>query len=642
MVRVCREHVSLQEARKIILEAVREAGFPRIDRIPTQEGLGFVLAEDVLSRRNVPHYAASAVDGYALLAAETGGATPATVVRLPQDRFLWMNTGSPLPDWCDAVVMVEDTSLAENGDLLLSKALPPGANVRPVGEDVMKGQILARWGERVDPPLAALLLGAGVEEIPVYRRPKCLFLPTGDEICPIREWVATEEGPRGKVPETNSALLKGIFQEWGLDLEIHSVLPDAADLIREKLKEATQTYDLVLIGAGTAKGKRDHTAEVISAEGEILFRWVRMKPGRPALFGRVKDALVFGIPGFPMSAAVAAWSLVAPAVFSMSGIPVGEMETDALLRRSLGAFESLRCEMMLPHSSPPGMEEWLRVKAAELIGKKSFWILSSGASTMWSMHEADGFALLPAETAECPKGTGVTVWFRQPVPWSRRALFQGSDDPAFTRIVTPVRKKGADLAIRPVGSLGGLAALARGEGHLAACHLLDGKTGRYNDAFIEEFANGEPWVRVLLYYREQGFLVAKGNPRELSGIVDLVEKEIRIVNRQPGAGTRVLLDWFLQEAGLERSRVAGYTTQAMTHLDAASRVASGVVDAALGIRAAADAFSLDFVTMAWEPFELVIPEKHLEHPGVKAVLESIRDPEWRRQVEAAGGYRWPD
>ncbi len=144
------------------------------------------------------------------------------------------------------------------------------------------------------------------------------------------------------------------------------------------------------------------------------------------------------------------------------------------------------------------------------------------------------------------------------------------------------------------------------------------------------------------FYREQGFLVVKGNPKGVSGIEDLVRKDIRIVNRQPGAGTRVLLDWFLEEAELKRSNVAGYAGQAITHLDAASRVASGVVDVALGIRAAADAFGLDFVTMAWEPFELVVPEKHLGHPGVRAVLEAINDPAWRKSVETMGGYRWPD
>jgi putative molybdopterin biosynthesis protein len=641
MVKPCREHVSLDEAREMILAAAMGLGHPRAEAIPTERGQGLILADDVLSNRNVPHYVASAVDGYAVVAAETSRATTATVVRLARDHFLWVNTGGPLPDWSDAVAMVEDTSTAEDGDLILSKALPPGSNVRPVGEDVMRGQILARRGESVDPPLLALLLGAGVGMIPAFPRPKCLFIPTGDEICPMNEWIENEGLGSGKVPESNSALLKGIFREWGLDLDVHSIVPDSADLIREALRTAAETHDLVLIGAGTAKGKRDHTAEVIASEGEILFRWVRMKPGRPAMMGKVGKAMVFGIPGFPMSTAVAVWSLVFPAVLAMSGVPFASTR-ESMIRGALGVSREQECEMMLPHSSPPGVEEWLRVKAAEIEGRKVSWVLSSGASTMWAMHEADGYVHLSPETVECPKGTRLNVWFTRDVPWEKRALFQGSDDPAFTRLVTPVRRRGADLAIRAVGSLGGLAALARGEGHMAACHLLDGKTGRYNDAFIAELSNNEKWMRKKLYYREQGFLVARGNPKGLSGVGDLVGRGIRIVNRQPGAGTRVLLDWFLQEAGFDRAEVAGYSGQAMTHLDAASRVASGVVDAALGIRAAADAFGLDFVTMTWEPFELVVPEKHLNHPGVMAVIDAVEDPEWRKGVEAMGGYRWPD
>lgn len=641
MVKTCREHIGLDEAREIVLGAARALGHPWSRTIPTEEGLGLILAEDVLSKRNVPHYVASAVDGYAVVAAETSGATAATVVRLASDRFLWVNTGASVPHWADAVVMVEDTSMDEGGELVLSKALPPGSNIRPVGEDVMLGQILARREERIAPPLLALLLGAGVGSVPVFPRPKCLFIPTGDEICPMREWLENGGAVSGRVPESNSALLKGIFREWGFELDVHPIVPDSADLIREALRNGAKSHDLVLIGAGTAKGRRDHTAEVISAEGDLLFRWVRIKPGRPAMMGIVGKTMVFGIPGFPLSTAVAVWSLVFPALLVMSGIPC-DRTRESLIRGALGANQQLECEMMLPHSSPPGVEEWLRVKAAEIGGRKVSWTLSSGASTMWAMHEADGYAQLSPETVECPKGTRLNVWFTRDVPWEKRVLFQGSDDPAFMRLVTPVRRRGADLAIRSVGSLGGLAALARGEGHMAACHLLDGKTGRYNDSFIEELSNNEIWIRKVLFYREQGFLVAKGNPKGLAGVEDLAGKGIRIVNRQPGAGTRVLLDWFLHEAGLDRAEIPGYSGQAMTHLDAASRVASGVVDAALGIRAAADALGLDFVPMAWEPFELVVPEKHLNHPGVRAVMDAVEDPDWRKGVEAMGGYRWPD
>ncbi len=641
MVSSSKEHIALSEARELIKATVSELGYPKAGTLGTVESLGYILAEDVLSNRNVPHYVASAVDGYALLASETSRATPATVVRLEKDRFLWVNTGGPLPDWADAVVMVEDTSQSDKGELLLSKALPPGANVRPVGEDVMKGQVLARKGERVEPALMALLLSAGLGRIPVFLRPRCLFIPTGDEIFPMKEWIESDAPNEGRVPESNSSLLRGIFKEWGFELDVHAIVPDSADLIRNALERGTEAYDLVMIGAGTAKGKRDHTAEVVSFLGQIIFRWLRMKPGRPAMLGRIKGALVLGIPGFPMSTAVAVWSLAYPALSAMSGTRQEPLD-GSLLARALGARETCECEMMMPHSSPPGVEEWLRLKAAEIDGKRMTWTLSSGASTMWAMHEADGFTLLPSSTVECPKGTPVRVWFTRTVSWEKRAVFQGSDDPAFSRIVTPVRERGGDLAIRAVGSLGGLAALARGEGHMAACHLLDGKTGKYNDSFIKDLAGGEKWVRTLLFYRQQGFLVARGNPKGLSGIDDLVDKKIRIVNRQPGAGTRVLLDWFLEEARIDRSSVSGYSGQAVTHLDAASRVASGVVDAALGIRAAADAFGLDFVPMAWEPFELVVPEKHFLHPGVRAVMEALNDPSWKNEVEKMGGYRWPE
>ena len=641
MVSVFKEHVSLAEARQLILDAARDLGYPKTGRVPVEEGLALILAEDVLSRRNVPHYVASAVDGYALIAAATGRATPSTPVLLEQQAFLWINTGGPVPDWCDAVVMVEDTFIADNGCLAVSRSLPPGANIRPVGEDVMRGQVLARKGERIGPALVALLLSAGVGTVLAFKKPRCLFIPTGDEICAMKEWVEDDREMAGKVPESNSSLMKGIFSEWGLDLEVHSILQDSAESIREALQKASREYDFVLVGAGTAKGKRDHTAEVLAAEGEILFRWVRMKPGRPAMLAKVNGAMVIGMPGFPMSTAVVAWSLAFPAVLALSGRGFDPGDA-SLAGKALGASKSLECEMLLPHSSPPGVEEWLRVKAAEIDGKRVSWSLSSGASTMWAMHEADGFMILPPSRVECPKGTKAFAWFTREINWERRALFQGSDDPAFSRIVTPVRERGADLSIRAVGSLGGLAALSRGEAHLAACHLLDGKTGRYNDSFIEEFSGGQEWARILLFYREQGFLVEKGNPKGFSGLADLAGEGIRIVNRQPGAGTRVLLDWLLEEAGIDSSGIAGYSAQAMTHLDAASRVASGVADAALGIRAAADAFGLDFVPVAWEPFELVLPAKNLSHPGVMGVMEAIRDSGWRSEVERMGGYRWPD
>ena len=189
--------------------------------------------------------------------------------------------------------------------------------------------------------------------------------------------------------------------------------------------------------------------------------------------------------------------------------------------------------------------------------------------------------------------------------------------------------------------MGGLAALSRGECHFAAAHLLDESTGGYNDVFIERFANGRKWNRVLVFYRTQGIIVARGNPKGIHNFSDLCEKDVVFSNRQPGAGTRVLFDHLLKEHGKPADEIKGYSQICTTHMEAANRVYTGLADATLGIKSAADALGLDFIPLTEEPYELVIPEEYMNHPGIVALLDSLHDAEWRAKVEEMGGYRWP-
>jgi putative molybdopterin biosynthesis protein len=258
------------------------------------------------------------------------------------------------------------------------------------------------------------------------------------------------------------------------------------------------------------------------------------------------------------------------------------------------------------------------------------------------MADCDGFVLIEEETLECPRGTSVPLLLTRKVDFEKRILFQGSNDPAFERITSFVREHGADIVMRSVGSLGGISALSRGEGHLAACHLLEGESGTYNDSFIERLQGPEGWERILLFWREQGIMVRAGNPKGLKTVADLTGDNVSIVNRQPGAGTRVLLDYLLASEKIPPSEVWGYDTVALTHLDAAGRVASGQADAALGIRAAAVAMKLDFIPLAEEPYELVIPKRFHDHPGIEALRKALEDSRWKEQVDRLGGYRWPD
>lgn len=632
------EHLELRAAWDVLEKNFAEMSGAFAADVEISRALGLVLRSDITAARNVPHYAASAVDGYALAAAATVGASAATPTAVPRGGYAWVNTGADLPVWADAVLMVEDSSL-DCDRLLVSRALTPSSNVRPLGEDVMAGQIIAREGERVMPALISLFLNAGLERVPVVRRPKTLFIPTGNEIISRERWLADEKPKSGTVAESNSLFIEASFKEWGFDVDISEILPDEPDILRERVEKGAREYDIVLVGAGSAKGDRDHTLEVLDSLGEVLFRWIRMKPGRPAMAAKIHGKPVICVPGFPMSTAVTLWSLVYPLLKLCAGEKGRQYE---LIKEAIGTRATWDTKLLVQHSSPPGIEDWLRVKVA-MVGETLYsWALTSGASVLWALAESDGIALLPASALEREKGTEVKVWMTRKVDLDKRVLFQGSDDPAVQLLATPVKRRGGDLVSRAVGSMGGLAALSRGECHIAASHLLDEADGSYNDSFIARFAAGREWRRFLLFYRMQGIIVQRGNPKKINSFADLINGDFVFTNRQPGAGTRVLFDYLLKECHKPASEIKGYAQQCTTHMEAANRVYTGLADATLGIKSAADALGLDFIPLAEEPYELVIPAEYMELPGIKALLDSLGDAGWRGRVEKMGGYRWPD
>ena len=439
-------------------------------------------------------------------------------------------------------------------------------------------------------------------------------------------------------------MIAGYFKNWGFPVDCVDTVGDDPGQITAVLEKIHDKYDLALIGAGSAKGEKDYTASILSEHGEIFFHWLLMKPARPAMFGRYKNCYVVNLPGFPMSSAAALWSVAYPL---LKILHTGSFNDDPAR-----AFSEAVCScgeaalpLLMPHSSPAGKAEWVRIKAVELDGKKTVYPLSSGSSTMWAIAEADGVAVLPESRIEYQKGSEINVYFTRRIDWKKRILFQGSNDPAFERLGSFVKKYDGELVTRSVGSLGGLAALSRGEAHVASCHLLDGKIGKYNDSYIEKMRGGEKWERVLLFWREQGIIVRKGNPQNINGVEDFTREDVSIINRQPGAGTRVLLDYMLEEKGILSHQVKGYHCQSITHFDAANRVAAGLASATIAIRVAAlgggaSDPELSFIPITVEPYELVIPEKYLEHKGIRALLKAMEDDEWRAQVEKMGGYRW--
>lgn len=628
--------LTLQECwsllRREVSPCLRREGVMR----SPEEAMDRPLASDVAAQRNVPHFRASAVDGFALRADDSAGASPASPVFLKSDAVAWCNTGSPVPFFCDAVAMVEDVTEDGCGGILVHRALAPGTHVRAVGEDAMARRLIARKGDRMTPALAALCVAAGVAKVLVVPPLRVMYIPTGDEIMAPEQWLATPSPREGLVGETNSLLLQGYLRRWGAHATVHAVVPDDPELLAAALRDACMNADVVVLGAGTAKGRRDYAASVLASQGKILFQGLRMRPGRPALLGMSQNTPVVCLPGFPLSATVVLWSVLFPLLCLFEE---GDFSPDRVLRQALGAEEET-VSLLMPHSSPQGVGEWVRLQAVEIDGKKWAWAGTAGASALHSLADADGMCLLPPEALEIPKGAPVVMWRTKNIPWESRILFQGSDDPGIDALLTPLRRQGGDMVVRGVGSLGGLMALRRGEGHVAACHLLDDVSGTYNDVAISALQT-EPWERHLLYWRTQGLIVPQGNPKHIVAVEDFGRADVVIANRQPGAGTRALLDHLLRKAHLAPENIRGYDVQCSTHLEGAARVASGMADAVLGLRAAAEALDMDFVPLAEEPFELVIPSRHRQHPGVLALFRALEDPSWRSMVTSMGGYRWP-
>ena len=633
-------HISLSKAWRILREKCRQLP---AEAVPVQNSLGRTLAEDVIAGRNVPHYNASAMDGYSLLSALTAGATPSSPVSFAAGEYEWVNTGGEISARFDSVVMIEDTSLdRKTGTLSVVSSLVAGENVRPLGEDVFLGQVIAREGDRVTPALCSLLATAGVKNLRTLALPKTLYIPTGDEIIPLEEWLELETPPPGRVGESNSLLVKGYFRNWGFPVDIAPCIPDDPNILKSFLEENRKKYDLILIGAGSAKGERDHTFSVLEDLGHPLFRWLLMKPGRPASAADLGGCFAVNLPGFPMSNAVILWSVVFPI---LQLLHFGDFDEETVLPLAIGAAGTEEVTLLSSYSSSYGKEEWVRFKCVEIGGGKKAYALPSGASALWSLSETDGLSLLPLETAERTKGTTVNLWLLRDIRWKERILFQGSNDPAFERIATFAKKKGGEVIFRSVGSLGGLAALSRGECHAAACHLLDTETGDYNTSYIERMFGPQAdalLARRIVFFRQQGIMVRKGNPRGIRSVSDLRREDVVIVNRQPGAGTRVLLDFLFRGENIDPGNVRGYENCSTTHFDAGNKVLRGFADAAAGIKSVADALGLDFLPLAEEPYELVYFKSMEDHPGIAALLESLSDEGWRSLVDRMGGYRWTE
>ncbi|MEG6616599.1 molybdopterin biosynthesis protein [Peptococcaceae bacterium 1198_IL3148] len=594
------------------------------EKIKVDEALGRVTAVPIYAKLSSPHYNASAMDGVAVKAIDTFGAAETTPKQLKMGaQAIMVDTGDPIPAGCDAVVMIEDVHFINPELIEITAAVAPWQHVRVIGEDVVATEMILPGNHLIRPVDIGGILAGGLTEITVHPRPKVAIMPTGTELVQPGSHLKP-----GDIIEYNSRVLGSYIKEWGGDPIRYGITIDDYQLLKQNILKAVAETEILVINAGSSAGREDFTVDLVRELGRVITHGVAIKPAKPVILGEINGKPVVGVPGYPVSASLACELFVKPLVYKKLGaVPPAREKVSATISRKL--------------VKPLGVEEFVRVKLGRVGEKTIATPISRGAGMIMSMVRADGILRVPRQTEGYQAGERVTIeLLRSKEEINETTVIIGSHDIALDVLANLLRKlyPEATLASAHVGSLGGLTALKRKEAHCAGTHLLDEETGDYNVSYIKRLLPDRDMVLVNLVYREQGLIVAKGNPKGITSLADLTKEGTSFVNRQRGAGTRILLDYKLKELGIEPEQIHGYHHEEYTHMAVASAVVSGAADAGLGIKAAAKALDLDFIPVVEERYDLCIPAEYWDSPVIQRMLQVMALPEFQEQVANLGGY----
>ncbi len=622
---------SLEEARELWLARFDFKTMLVPEEVPTVAAAGRVTAAPVIARRSSPAAHQAAMDGFAVAAAATFGATPDNPKRLPLGREAFaVNTGHLMPPGADAVIMVEQIPDPEADPIVIETPVFPWQHVRRVGEDLVRGEMVLPEGTEINPWAQGALLAAGVTKVMVRRLPKVAIIPTGSELVPAAE--LDKEPESGRLPEFNSVILSGLVAEAGGLPQVKPIVRDDPEALAAVLKEALAEADVVLINAGSSAGTEDYTYRAVAALGEVLVHGVAMMPGKPTLLGIVAGKPVIGNPGYPVSAVLSFEQFAAPLIAGMAG-------------KRLEPRPTLTVHPAQNLPSKPGLTEFIRVTLGRVGDKVIATPLPRGAGTITSLVRADGLLTVPSLSEGLEEDQPVAAELLvAPEEIDGTLVVLGSHDNTLDLLATLLRRRDPRLRLSSghVGSLGGLMALRQGRAHLGGSHMLDPETNTYNVPFIQRYLAGVPLKLINLAWRQQGLMLAPGNPKNIRAIKDLARPGVRFINRQRGAGTRLLLDFLLKQENLAAAAIQGYDREEYTHMAVAVNVFSGTADVGLGIMAAAKALGLDFVPLLPERYDLVVPETTFTDQRFQVLLAVIRSAEFQEAALALGGYDLKD
>ncbi len=617
-------NVPLEQAQRDYLNLLIKNGFSaKTETIPVYAACGRVTARPVYAVICAPHYAASAMDGVAVSARDTFGATETTPITLTMDQYIVLDTGDPVPEGCDAVIMVEDIVKHDDGSITIHDAAAPWQHIRQIGEDVCAGEMILPSYIEVSPAAIGAMIAGGVLEIEVIKKPVVGIIPTGNEIIP-----PCADPKPGDILEFNSSIFSAMVESWGAEARTYPIVPDQFDRIREMTVQAAEECDMVLLNAGSSAGREDYSEKVIRELGEVLYHGIAIKPGKPAILGCRGSTPILGVPGYPVSGIIVIEELLRPLI-------------GRWLKNHGETRQYARATLTRPVVSGFKYQEFVRVRLGCVGEKLMASPLSRGSGVVSSFMKADGILEVPQGVEGYEAGSEVEVRLLCPTSKLNNTLVViGSHDPLLDELGDFIHRDNETVFMSSahVGSMGGIMAIRRGEAHAAGCHLLDTATGEYNKSFLKKYfpRGGVRLVRCV--GRQQGLMLPAGNPQNIQKFSDIAKPGLRYVNRQKGSGTRILMDYLCTREKIDPSAIYGYDREELTHTSVAAQIASGSADAGMGIYSAARLYGLDFIPICIEEYDLLIPETSWNTPMVQQMLATLKSEAFRKKLLAMGGY----
>ncbi|ELZ18607.1 molybdopterin biosynthesis protein MoeA/LysR substrate binding-domain-containing protein [Natrinema thermotolerans DSM 11552] len=609
-----RDLATPDEARAAIDSLSLEGG---VERVALEDARGRVLVARLDAELDVPGFDRASLDGYALRARDTFGvdeADPARLeivgevhagakpdVALEEGQAAEISTGAVMPDGADAMVPVERTDTeADGNEVLIRTSVAPGDNVMFAGADVAAGERALGPGTTITPRDIGLLSALGIDEVPVRAKPTVGIVSTGDEL--VRPGEALESD-RGEIYDVNSYTIAAGVEDSGGEAVLYPHAGDEQAEMEEILRTAADECDLVLSSGSTSASAVDVIYRVIEEQGELLLHGVSIKPGKPMLIGRLDDSAYVGLPGYPVSAMMVFRTFVAPAIREAAGVPEPAAATVSGRLARQERYEEGRHRLM-----PVGL-----VESGD--GETLVYPVDKGSGATTSLADADGLVEVGPETDYLEKGEPVTVTLFSPDVRPPTLFAVGEDDPTFSRLLDSLENP----RYLSVGSRPGLRRLRDGVPDAAVV------AGPVEPDFEA--------VELGRWKREWGLVVPAGNPAELEGLADLVDRDLRFINRTTDSGLRSSLGASVadlaDERGVDRHDIVdaidGFDLGLRAHESPARKVIAGDADAGLGLRETADRLDLGFVPLGEQPVCVLANPDRTEKEGVRELEAALAD-----------------